>query len=1407
MPRTVPVSLLAGSLLLASLVSGAAVESRDSAGRKTMRKEALAARSAPVAGHALTAADMADKAAALDAQRYQDLTRLLQQGGSLDPLDRQFYTRHSATLVSKGGGAGVDEGGPDAFGNTWIMTGDEGGPAYFWVDLPEEDRTYVTFPGGADSFDGPFTMPTAISFYGESYTQFYVSAKCYMGFISDQMFQWNNTTLPNALAPNAQIYVFWDDMNPVAPSGGSVYYGTDEAGRLVVTWDNVYQYSDGPGFVTVQAVLDFDEDRVYLNHADFNESMPLNSCTVGIENHLGTDALQVLANGDPFVPSVQTTIQVDLAPPPDYAAVFDPRTLDLVVGTPGENDAVISISNTGLLAQALDLSASMAQLDIQLLAADTDDPVTATPTIEPGESFDFRVVVTAEEGLGMFVDTGSVVAVSQADDSEIVLPVEVAVVATHGGPDAWGNSWALSGDENGTDYFWVDIPQEDRTFVTLADDNYAGPMPMGGNLVFYGESSTNVYIGSNGMLGLSELGMGSLGNTALPTAFTPNSLMAFFWDDLNPSTGGTVYYGNVDGDFVLTYDTVREYGGNGTITAQVVIDFDGPTVYYNYAALDAGIDVNGCTVGIENEDGTVGLQVLMDGNLFAPSAQTTIRFDLAPPPDHWFGMDEFVSIVSPTDNTATGSFTLYNTGLLADSYQLSASNPDGFDVWTEINGTPTNVTPQVPAGGSITVQVAIEIPEISPVSLTNTTLTAGSVGSPQVTRAGVMETRIVLVQGGPDGGGYFWSTSDADGQVEYEWETMTNPVTVTLTDDSYAGPFQLGFNWNHYDVEYSQVWIGSNGYIGFSDVGMTTIGGQDMPNATTPNGIICGFQDDLNPGVGGTVSYSAEGDMFIVEYSSMPEFGGAGTITFQIILDDSEEAVRVNYQAFNGLDMSFYTIGQENDSGTLGFTAALWGQGWVPTNESAIWFGANVIGPSGPYAVSIDPEDAAGVGINGGYAEYEFEVENRGENASTFDLGVTGNAWDVTFHDIGDDWAEITQIPVMAYDELFLLGVRVHVPVEPASYTDQALVSVTATGHTEAVAETNILTSASCNHVSQMIANVTGTGLFGMDHLSDGEFVDTGSLVFVASGVNRMVTLNMNGTVGAISVLPVGHDYQGIAYDSRDGSYWLTRPQGITHVGANGALIAHFEPALLASGTGRVPAGAAFDADHNMLWVLCSHGAIDEFVRLDVGNAAAPEGLNVVTVPWSAPFGSGAAGLDYHEDTDQMVALHSVTGASECFLDLGNGTVDARGDYCPSGLADGHGVALTPDGDLYIGWTSGLAHPVDQYRAPCDFGVGTDGPLPVPVSYELQSNYPNPFNPSTTIRFALPAAGMVKLEVYNLLGQLQATLVEGLRPAGYHEVRFDAGDLASGVYFSRVTVLDLAGNERFASVRKMMLMK
>jgi hypothetical protein len=78
----------------------------------------------------------------------------------------------------------------------------------------------------------------------------------------------------------------------------------------------------------------------------------------------------------------------------------------------------------------------------------------------------------------------------------------------------------------------------------------------------------------------------------------------------------------------------------------------------------------------------------------------------------------------------------------------------------------------------------------------------------------------------------------------------------------------------------------------------------------------------------------------------------------------------------------------------------------------------------------------------------------------------------------------------------------------------------------------------------------------------------------------------------------------------------------------------------------------------------------------------------------------------------------------------------------------------------------------------------------LPTDLALPGNYPNPFNPETTIRYTLPQTGKVHLAVYNLLGHEVAVLVDESKPAGHHTTRFEAGDLPSGVYLYRLQTKD-----------------
>lgn len=108
----------------------------------------------------------------------------------------------------------------------------------------------------------------------------------------------------------------------------------------------------------------------------------------------------------------------------------------------------------------------------------------------------------------------------------------------------------------------------------------------------------------------------------------------------------------------------------------------------------------------------------------------------------------------------------------------------------------------------------------------------------------------------------------------------------------------------------------------------------------------------------------------------------------------------------------------------------------------------------------------------------------------------------------------------------------------------------------------------------------------------------------------------------------------------------------------------------------------------------------------------------------------------------------------------------------------------------------------------CDFEtedgsgiVSNDNQSEMPNSYELSQNFPNPFNPSTIIRYSLPEQAFVALTVYDISGREVKTLVNEVKSAGTYEVSFNSSGLSSGMYFYRIN----AGS--FSKVMKMVLVK
>ncbi|PKP45362.1 MAG: hypothetical protein CVT94_18270, partial [Bacteroidetes bacterium HGW-Bacteroidetes-11] len=179
-----------------------------------------------------------------------------------------------------------------------------------------------------------------------------------------------------------------------------------------------------------------------------------------------------------------------------------------------------------------------------------------------------------------------------------------------GGPDAFGYMWIDSDEAGGPAFVWNDIATTGTLLTGLADDNTVGPLSLGFNFPFYQNSYGSVYVSSNGFLSFDS-GNTSLSNQNIPSATTPNNVIAWCWDDLHGAgPASAVYTQNMGNYWVVQFTNYNEYPATslGRITAQVHLYVNGDIRIY-YKDIVGGFDVTSATVGIENATGTIATNI------------------------------------------------------------------------------------------------------------------------------------------------------------------------------------------------------------------------------------------------------------------------------------------------------------------------------------------------------------------------------------------------------------------------------------------------------------------------------------------------------------------------------------------------------------------------------------------------------------------------------------------------------------------------------------------------------------------------------------------------------------------------------------------------------------------------------
>ncbi|WP_420455537.1 reprolysin-like metallopeptidase [Rubrivirga sp.] len=279
-----------------------------------------------------------------------------------------------------------------------------------------------------------------------------------------------------------------------------------------------------------------------------------------------------------------------------------------------------------------------------------------------------------------------------------------AALLGSGGPDGFGYTWVDSDEADGPSVEFQDVSGTGDvvTFVQqgsfpAGDEGYADiELPF--DFPFYGAEYATVRVVANGFLTFSDFAANSFTNAGIPSSGGPNNVIAPFWDDLDQSSGGTVYTGTLpDGRFVVQFDEVPRYNTTAPLTFQSILSPDG-NVEFQYGTMTGTL--TSATVGIENGGGTDGLQVAF--NAAYVTSDKAVR--LTPPVPPFVTVSPSAGTVAPGESdtfTVTLDATEREEGTYTADLVVSSNDPS----------TPTVTVPvTLTVGESGNVSIVIDGP-------------------------------------------------------------------------------------------------------------------------------------------------------------------------------------------------------------------------------------------------------------------------------------------------------------------------------------------------------------------------------------------------------------------------------------------------------------------------------------------------------------------------------------------------------------------------------------------------------------------------------------------------------------------------------------------------------------------------